>query len=146
MSRFESSDDGYEGDSRPLRRLKPPPPRRPRERVRLKTDDEAIPQRNVKETETNKYDPAGTKSHFENTGDAKSILRRLVIDHPAMPVPEIVKIITKAGHAVSPVTVSHLRQEFRQTLKWLNEEGLLRRGVYTKTVRAAQRDQDEDEH
>jgi hypothetical protein len=112
---------------------------KPKHRERIKTDAAHKAQRNVKGND-DQYDPVGTVTQYQNRGDPKSVIKQCVLDHPEMSVQAIAEIMDDAGQRASTITVSNIRTEFRHTLKFLHDRGLLRKGVYQPT----QRKQDEE--
>jgi hypothetical protein len=98
-----------------------PRPRQSTPRVRIKTDDETIPQRKPREEERR------TATSTEHQGDPKALIKQLVLDHPDMPVREIAERVGRSGQSASLVAVSNIRAEFKHSLKFLTERGLIRR-------------------
>jgi hypothetical protein len=89
----------------------------------LKTDDtpETIPQRKAtnKQISVTTYEPRGQIS-------AKDFIKRLVLDDESLSARDIFKLVAKAGHEVTLVTVSCIRAEFKHTLHFLRERNKLR--------------------
>jgi hypothetical protein len=88
-----------------------------------KTDDtpEAIPQRKAtkKRTSVTTYEPRDQIS-------PKDFIKRLVLDDETRSARDISKLVAKAGHEVTVVTVSYIRAEFKDTLHFLRARNKLR--------------------
>jgi hypothetical protein len=56
-------------------------------------------------------------------------IKRLLIENPDMRPAELREILIKKGWGLSLILVSATRSEFRQTLRFLQDRGLLSRGL-----------------